>query len=82
MAEALYSCSFGCGIEKDVRSALTGNIHYYNSGYTDVLFHRYSHYFDDYLSIVVIFLQNKSQFTIKMCNFAVIKARILIFYGT
>ena len=38
--------------------------------------------FDDYFSTVVIFLQNKSQFTIKMCNFAVIKARILIFYGT
>ena len=37
-------------------------------------------YFDDYFSTLVIFLQNKSQFTIKMCNFAVIKARILIFF--
>ena len=34
------------------------------------------------LSIVIIFLRIQSQITIKMCNFAVIKARILNFYGT
>ena len=82
MAETLHPRPFRCRIEKDVRRAFTGNIHFIIVAMLDVLFHQYSHYFDDYFYTVVIFLQNKSLFTIKMCNFAVIKARILIFYGT